>query len=60
MFNKALIAGGRCDGRHRYIGDAVHNPTAGSKLMPLSTLVPFALVAVIGIVVFCAVYRAGA
>ena len=42
------------------LGDAVHNPTTGRKLMPLSALVPFALVAVIGIVVFCAVYRAGA
>jgi hypothetical protein len=42
------------------LGDAVHNPTTGSKLMPLSALVPFVVVAVIGIVVFCAVYRAGA
>jgi hypothetical protein len=45
------------------LGDAVHNPTTGSEgdiLMPLSALVPFVLVAVIGIVVFCAVYRAGA
>jgi hypothetical protein len=42
------------------LSEAVHNASTGSKLMPLSTLVPFALVAVIGIVVFCAVYRAGA
>ena len=42
------------------LGDAIHNPATRSKLMPLSALVPFALVAVIGIVVFCAVYRAGA
>ena len=34
------------------LGDAVHNPTTGSKLMPLSALVPFVVVAVIGIVVF--------
>jgi hypothetical protein len=29
------------------------------QLMPLSTLLPFALVALIGIVVFFAVYRTG-
>jgi hypothetical protein len=38
----------------------VHNPTTGGALMPLSTLVPFALVALIGVVVFYAVYRTGA
>jgi hypothetical protein len=32
----------------------------GEQLMPLSTLVPFALVALIGIVVLYAAYRAGA
>jgi len=32
----------------------------GEQLMPLSTLLPFALIAVIGIVVFYAAYRAGA
>ena len=37
----------------------VHNPTTGA-IMPLSTLVPFALVALIGVVVFYAVYRTGA
>ena len=47
------------------LGGSVHNPTTGSnsclwQLMPLSTLVPFALVAVIGIVVLYAAYRAGA
>jgi hypothetical protein len=40
------------------LGDAESD--SGEQLMPLSTLVPFALVAVIGIVVFFAVYRAGA
>ena len=39
--------------------DAVHNLTTGSNLMPLSTLLPFALIVVIGIVVFYAAYRAG-
>ena len=32
----------------------------GEQVMPVSTLVPFALVAVIGIVVLYAAYRAGA
>jgi len=39
---------------------SVHNPTTGEALMPLSTLLPFALVALIGIVVFYAAYRTGA
>ena len=42
------------------LGGSAHNPTMGEQLMPLSTLVPFALVAVIGIVVLYAAYRAGA
>ena len=42
------------------LGGSVHNFEYGEQLMPLSTLLPFALVAVIGIVVLYAAYRAGA
>jgi hypothetical protein len=42
------------------VGGSVHNPNYGEQLMPLSTLLPFALIVVIGIVVFYTAYRAGA
>jgi hypothetical protein len=42
------------------VGGSVHNPNYGEQLMPLSTLLPFALIVVIGIAVFYAAYRAGA
>jgi hypothetical protein len=41
------------------LGGSVHN-AYGEQLMPLSTLVRFALVTMIGIVVLYAAYRAGA
>src|SRR5262249_55025331 len=41
------------------VGGAVHTPNYGEQLMPLSTLLPFALIVVIGIVVFYTAYRAG-
>jgi hypothetical protein len=40
------------------MGGSVHKSDYGEQLMPLSTLVPFALVAVIGIVVVYTAYRA--
>ena len=42
------------------LDDAIHNSRDGEQLMPLSTLLPFALIVVIGIVVLYAAYRAGA
>ena len=42
------------------VGGSVDNPKYGEQLMPLSTLLPFALIVVIGIVVFYAAYRGGA
>jgi len=37
----------------------VHNQTRGDSVMPLSTLLPLILLALIGIAAFYALYRAG-